>query len=546
MRLCTRCDTRHPDPALCPASSSARPRQTAALPTGMIQPSMRAPRPPPDDGKKLVGRVLGSYKLLEVIGRGGMGHVYAAEHVKLGRRVALKLLKPEYAVKRDAVARFFQEARAVNKIRHRNIVDVTDFFELPDHQAFIIMELLEGRSLGRIYRADEPLTTPVLLGVLVQVCEALEAAHAVGIVHRDLKPDNIFVVEGKVRDDGVPLAKLLDFGIAKLISEEYTDNDTWRTSHNNFLGTPAFMSPEQAICDTLDGRSDVYSLGAILYELLCGQPLFDGKSFGDFVLQHKNRPPRAFAETLRGGAVPQAVQAIVLRCLAKQPADRYPTVTALKQDLLAMLEPRAERTEVELVAEATLVPAPAPAPPRAHTPNPSLAWQLAPLAQEVTLARPRLALKLGALAALAIAVLAAVELGTRDSLQTIPALRTSAEPVVATAEATPAPAPAPPPPAAAKPPAPTVAASASRPSRPAAKRAVVAEAEPPRASKRGKRPGRAPRGATEARLAIVAPAAAAAPAVDTVVPDVAPAPAPPPPSREIGRGETMNPFGGRK
>jgi serine/threonine-protein kinase len=222
-------------------SVAEAPRQTAALPTGMIQPSMRAPRPPVDDGRKLVGRVLGSYRLLEVVGRGGMGHVYAAEHVKLGRRVALKLLKPEYAVKRDAVARFFQEAKAVTKIRHRNIVEVTDYVELDDGTTFIIMELLEGSSLGKALRVGGPMEVGRLLAILIQTCDALEAAHAVGIVHRDLKPDNIFLIE----EDLGEVAKLLDFGVAKLLAgdDDSSADMGWQTAAGSVVGTPAYMSP---------------------------------------------------------------------------------------------------------------------------------------------------------------------------------------------------------------------------------------------------------------------------------------------------------------
>jgi len=420
-----------------------------------------------EETKLALGKVLGSYKLLECIGRGGMGRVYMAEHVRLGRRVALKLLRPEYAIKRESVARFFQEAKAVNKIRHRNIVDITDCVELPGGQTFIIMELLDGLSLGRRYRKQGPLEIPQLLAVLLQVCDALEAAHAVGIIHRDLKPDNIFVIDAADGDGdegdghGLPMAKLLDFGIAKLVADDYDADDvTWRTSANSFLGTPAFMSPEQATGGDLDGRSDVYSLGAIMYELFCGQPLFVGKSFGDFVLQHMHKPPTPPALTPRGGTLAPELIEIILRCLGKQPEDRYPNVTELRDDLLGVLyaidsaliedlanlvrpsmllrrahlrlpssPSRPVEAPVTPVTRAAAVAPIAPEFPRSPTPTPpSMAWQLDPLAGPGTheLPRSRLGWVIGAVAMAALAVLGALQLSASGGGSEIIPLRTSA------------------------------------------------------------------------------------------------------------------------
>ena len=276
-------------------TNATRPAKSHPKPSSQ---SRRQPLFKKDDrAEDAVGRVLGSYRLMEVIGRGGMGRVYMAEHVRLGRRVALKVLRPEYAVKRDAVARFFQEAKAVNKIRHRNIVDITDFIELEDGTTFIIMELLEGVSLGKLLRRHGPMEMPRLLAVLIQVCEALEAAHAVDIVHRDLKPDNIFLCP----DQSGEVVKLLDFGVAKLLShDEDTGAFAWQTAAGSVVGTPAYMSPEQASGLPVDGRSDVYSLGAIMYELFCGQPLFSARSFGDFVNKHINETPVPPSQTTGG------------------------------------------------------------------------------------------------------------------------------------------------------------------------------------------------------------------------------------------------------
>jgi serine/threonine protein kinase len=354
MRLCPRCQTAHPDDArvcvvdgtpLINASSAATPGSDPSLQQGAVSEVTRMSRP--KTGRKqpafvmrderaedAIGRVLGSYKLLECIGRGGMGRVYRAEHVRLGRRVALKLLRPEYAVKRDAVARFFQEAKAVNKIRHRNIVDVTDFVELDDGTTFIIMELLEGVSLGKLQRVQGGLEIPRTLSIVIQVCDALQAAHSEGIVHRDLKPDNIFLSPD---ENGGELVKLLDFGVAKLLGpNEDSGEVAYRTAAGSVVGTPAYMSPEQAGGMPVDPRSDVYSLGAILYELICGQPVFDAKSFGEFVSKHLHEVPVLPSLTQGGRGIAPHLEHVIMRCLSKKVEERY-DVADLKEDLLGLL-----------------------------------------------------------------------------------------------------------------------------------------------------------------------------------------------------------------
>ncbi|MGN6104821.1 MAG: protein kinase domain-containing protein [Kofleriaceae bacterium] len=290
-----------------------------------------APRGGPPDEPDRVGSVLGSYKIVELLGKGGMGYVFRAEHVKLGREVALKLLRSDYARRRDAVARFFQEARTVNRVRHRNIVDVTDFVELPDHTTFIIMELLRGQSLGKWARTG--IDMPRALAVLVQICDGLAAAHQVGVVHRDLKPDNVIVVP---TSDGAELVKLLDFGVAKLLN--HGDEDIgFQTAAGSVIGTPAYMSPEQAGGMVVDARSDIYSLGAIMYELFCGQPMFRGRSFGEFVRKHLTElpvPPRA---TPNGAGIDPRLEALILRCLEKEPTNRFAHIVELRDALLGML-----------------------------------------------------------------------------------------------------------------------------------------------------------------------------------------------------------------
>ena len=295
-------------------------------------------KPPPlprhktgEDPDDRIGQVMGSYRVLEVLGKGGMGFVYRAEHVKLGREVALKLLRSDYARRRDAVARFIQEARTVNRIRHRNIVDVPDIVELDDGTTFIVMEFLRGESLGKWARSGVDL--PRALAVLVQICDGLAAAHSVNIVHRDLKPDNVIVVP---TSDGAELVKLLDFGVAKLLNRD--DEDVgFQTAAGSVIGTPAYMSPEQAGGMAVDARSDIYSLGAIMYELFCGQPMFRGRSFGEYVRKHLTERPTPPHQTQGGAMIDPRLEALILKALEKDPIQRFNHIVELRDALLGML-----------------------------------------------------------------------------------------------------------------------------------------------------------------------------------------------------------------
>ncbi len=283
-----------------------------------------------------IGHTLGSYKLLSILGKGGMGCVFKAEHVKLGREVALKVLRSDYAKRKDAVARFFQEARAVNKIRHRNIVDITDLVELDDGTVFIIMEFLDGLPLSKIMRAaaKEDPDTVRILNLLIQICDGLTAAHSVGIVHRDLKPDNIVVT---IDYEGKEHVTLLDFGVAKLLEKGKGDDIGLNTVAGSVVGTPAFMSPEQAGGLQVDGRADIYSLGAIMYEMFARQPLFRGKSFKDFVRMHLNEMPVTPSKTKGGATIDPAIEATIMMCLQKSPNARFQSAKQLRADLLSLL-----------------------------------------------------------------------------------------------------------------------------------------------------------------------------------------------------------------
>ena len=275
-----------------------------------------------------VGTALGSYELVGLLGKGAMGSVYRARHVLLGREVAIKVLSPEYVARPEIVQRFFREARVVNDIDHDHIVEVTDFVEAPG-LAYLVMELLEGASLrelmaerGRKYPAVKR-----IVGFMTQLCEALEAAHAKGVVHRDLKPDNVFVV----KRNGADFVKVLDFGVAKL-----RDLDHTATSAGMILGTPHYMSPEQALGREVDRHSDVWAAGVLLHELLAGEVPFTAPSFVELAMQIREQPPKPLPrKTPRGERIPASLAAVVARCLAKKPGDRFRSMEMLAQALRA-------------------------------------------------------------------------------------------------------------------------------------------------------------------------------------------------------------------
>ncbi|HUS65917.1 MAG TPA: serine/threonine-protein kinase [Kofleriaceae bacterium] len=323
--------------ALSPAPSSPR-TETSDMRSGekdfsaILSRGDEPPRAQTENPAQRIGQVLGSFKLVEVVGRGGMGCVYRAQHTKLGRDVALKLLREDYAERRDAVARFFQEAKAVNLIRHKNIVDIIDYVELEDGTVFIIMEFLAGHSLGRLMRAPGALSFARGLLILSQICDGLAAAHDVGIVHRDLKPDNIFVVKSA---EGNDLVKILDFGVAKLIDKGPGGEDL--TAAGSVIGTPAYMSPEQAGGLAVDARCDVYSLGAIMYEIFTRRTPFRAKTFGEYVRMHLSEIPVRPRLMPGGQDIDPRIDAIIMRCLDKSPSARYQSARDLKGDLIAIL-----------------------------------------------------------------------------------------------------------------------------------------------------------------------------------------------------------------
>jgi serine/threonine-protein kinase len=277
----------------------------------------------------MIGETFGSYRVTEKIGEGGMGAVYLAEHTLIGRKVAVKVLLPEHSRKQDLVDRFFNEAKTAAGLNHPALVDVFDFGVHPSGSAYLVMDFLDGESLGNRLTRVAPLPPELAVDLARQIARGMEAAHGRGIVHRDLKPDNIFLVPD-AEDPSRDQVKILDFGIAKLLGAPSASRGA--TSTGMVLGTPLFMAPEQCRgTGVVDHRADIYSLGCILYFMLCGRPPFAYEGVGEILGAHLHEPvmpPRSINPT-----VPQALEAVVLKALAKNPDERYQTMAALAADL---------------------------------------------------------------------------------------------------------------------------------------------------------------------------------------------------------------------
>jgi eukaryotic-like serine/threonine-protein kinase len=269
------------------------------------------------------GDQVGEYRVETKLGEGGFGTVYRAEHPVIGKKAAIKVLAREFSTKPEMVARFIDEARAVNQIRHKGIIDIFAFGALPDGRQYFVMELLEGMTLDAYIRQKVRLTPVEALPILRGVARAVDAAHQAGIAHRDLKPDNVFLV---FDEDGGAHTKLLDFGIAKLVSEQ-----SGRTRTGTPIGTPQYMSPEQARGVQVDVRTDVYSFGAMAYEMLTGATPFDGASVMDILLKQISEAPAP--PSSRVPDLSAAVDDAVLRMLDKAADKRPRTLMAAVEEL---------------------------------------------------------------------------------------------------------------------------------------------------------------------------------------------------------------------
>jgi serine/threonine-protein kinase len=277
----------------------------------------------------------GKYYLEEPLGEGGMGRVYRARHLQMDRPVAIKVLRSRLVENEAARSRFQLEARAAVRLHHNNAVSVTDFGHTSDGCVYIVMELLEGRTLREILSKEAPLETARAISIMLQASAAVAAAHEAGIIHRDLKPSNILVTQSANMPATV---KVLDFGIAKLASDTFEDDEeaTAITLPGTPIGTPRYMSPEQYEGHELTPAADVYSLGVILYEMLSGMAPFTGSTPLEIALKHVHQPLIAPREIV--AAIPENVERVVLHALEKQPEARPANAAEFRQELLETAE----------------------------------------------------------------------------------------------------------------------------------------------------------------------------------------------------------------
>jgi tRNA A-37 threonylcarbamoyl transferase component Bud32 len=312
----------------------------------------------------VIGRSIGNYKIVRVLGEGGMGTVYLAEHPMIGKRVAVKMLRPDLGTDPGLVSRFFQEAKAVNEIRHPNIVDISDFGHTPDGIVYFVMELMEGQSLRDRLSASGPMAIDQAITTARQVIDALAAAHRVGIIHRDLKPDNIFLVS----DTQVPggfRAKLFDFGVAKLLGDKQRQVGH-KTIDGAVVGTPFYMSPEQALCQDVTAAADIYAMGVVMYEMVTGAVPFRSEQLVillNAILKQAAPPPSRTRPD-----IPPWLDRLILRCLEKDPEGRPRSMEEVSAILAAG---NAEMSGGEVALGATMMaPAGLTPPPVAATQAP--------------------------------------------------------------------------------------------------------------------------------------------------------------------------------
>ncbi|WP_272008374.1 serine/threonine protein kinase [Nannocystis radixulma] len=321
----------------------------------------------------LFGQVLADrYRILDLIGKGGMGKVYLAEHVALGKKVAVKVLNPAYTNRPDQRKRFLREARAASTIGHENVIDVIDFGTTPSDQAYFVMEHLQGEDLGKVLKKG-PMQWARARRVMLQICRALQAAHTHGIIHRDMKPENVFLIHRNgIRD----FVKVLDFGIAKFLEENRDGGTNPLTQVGALIGTPEYMAPEQIHGDPADQRMDIYAVGCILYQLLTGNLPFTDKTMYGVLSQQVNAKPVPPRQLAPEADIPVEVEAVILKAMEKDKAQRYQTMGELVEAIVATprgtagIEGRTTTTNLEAAAQAARLAVGVSAPGLGGVPNP--------------------------------------------------------------------------------------------------------------------------------------------------------------------------------
>jgi serine/threonine-protein kinase len=292
--------------------------------SGPTEPSLRLSLGTIDSGFRV-----GHYEVTELLAKGGMGCVYAGVDPSRGRKVAIKILNASLSEDPTVVRRFMQEAHAINQIGHPNVVDIYSLGQLATGQPYIVLEFLKGQTLASRLDREPPLRVVDALAMMIEVCDALGAAHGRGIVHRDVKPDNIFLTE---TEEGRRVAKLLDFGLAKRLVSN-TGFDEPHTGLGVALGTPLYMTPEQCRGEAVDGRTDVYALGLILFEMFTGQHPFMRPTLPEILnAQLTEKPPRSEALA----ALPRQLEELILACLEKDPEARPGGVHLVRDRLRAI------------------------------------------------------------------------------------------------------------------------------------------------------------------------------------------------------------------
>jgi serine/threonine-protein kinase len=322
----------------------------------------------------LEGKVIGgNYRVDRLIGHGGMGAVYQARQLSLDRDVALKLLLTPLAMDRTVLERFQREARAASNIGHPGIIQIFDMGYLEDGAPFMVMEFLEGEDLRHLLRRQGAMDLNLAVPIIVQICDALQAAHDKGIVHRDLKPDNLFLV---YRRDKVPMVKLLDFGLSKVKS-----SDKPLTGTGTIIGTPNYMAPEQITAEIdVDHRADVYGAGVILYEMLTGCMAYEGASVQNVLMKIISTPP--MPPSRLNPSIPQDLEGVILKAMARSPQDRYASMSAMSADLVRIGSsagiPRSDMSLVPTGAVEPVVPHASSGLPPAAAGYPSPAHVISP------------------------------------------------------------------------------------------------------------------------------------------------------------------------
>jgi serine/threonine-protein kinase len=391
VKLCPTCGTEYPlSERFCPRDGTA----------------LRSSNPQGD----LVGSVVHEkFHVIKKLGEGGMGAVYLAEHVKMGRKVALKVMNPGMHQDPDAIARFNREAKNASQLNHPNVCGIYDFGETPDGLIYLAMEFIEGSSLTSVIEKSGSLTPARAANIIHQAADALQVAHDYGIVHRDLKPDNIMIARAR---DGSDVVKVVDFGIAKASS-----SDAQKVTKTGLVvGTPEYMSPEQLAGDKLDGRSDIYSLGLVAFNCLTGKLPFPSNSAQEAMIMRLTDQPKTLAEMKPDVAWPEQLQAVMDRALARDVADRYQSAAEFGRDMARAVEhmPQAIAAEAgtqvigagAVAAASAAKTAAAPAVPKTRVATPS--DRAAPAAPA---AAPVVEVKRGGLPVAAIAAAAVVIIG---------------------------------------------------------------------------------------------------------------------------------------